>query len=269
MRRAVAVAIALGLVGFGAPRAALARRGVRLFFEPTDLELEGAGVIELDAQLGLVKGQAPWRLVVPDFEVDIGVTRNFEIDIDGAYSVEESKPDTFHFDSPAPDNVWVCGKLGLVDWAADDDTPDAADAWVLGTQVGPKLPVIAGSHGVGVEGLMLLGHVIGRSHFALNLGAFVDPHPTPAGARPVGLEAGLDFSHDVDARGLFQLTIELAGVHFTSPDPDQLLATAGVGFSPTPDTQITLTALYGFLGGNDRYGTLMGVAHKLRYFEAL
>src|SRR5450432_1158248 len=98
---AVAVGLVVGLVvGFARP--AQARRGVRPLFEPTDLELEDPAVVEVDLQAGLVRSQGPWRLVVPDLELDVGLLRWLEFDLDAAYALNESPPGSFKFDDPAP-----------------------------------------------------------------------------------------------------------------------------------------------------------------------
>src|SRR5436305_2681888 len=65
-----------------------ARRGIRPLFEPTDLELEKTGVLDIDLQMGVIRSQGPWRVVVPDFELDFGILPNLELDIDGAYAIE-------------------------------------------------------------------------------------------------------------------------------------------------------------------------------------
>ncbi len=262
MRRAHVVAIAL-VLSFATAREAQARRGVRPLFEPTDLELEDPGVTELDLQVGVIRGQGPWRLVVPDFELDLGLTRNVELDLDGAYALEAPGPGSFRFEDAAPDNLWPALKLGLYDWVDEGKSPDDLVAWAIGTQVGPKIPVAPGSHGVGFEGLVLVGHVLGRAHFVLNAGAFVDPSPAPGANRPIGIELGLDFDRDLDKLGHYQVTGELSGVRFLSSDPHQLLATAGLGWSPTPATQITIVGLVGFLDGSDRYGALLGLNQKI------
>ena len=57
---------------------------IRRLFEPTDLEVEDPGVAEVDLQLGPIRGPNSWRLVVPDFEVDLGLTREVELEVDGA-----------------------------------------------------------------------------------------------------------------------------------------------------------------------------------------
>jgi hypothetical protein len=253
--------VALANVMVGA-REAGARRGVRPLFEPTDLELEDPGVAEIDVQVGAVRSRGPSRLVIPDFELDLGVSRSLELDVDGAYAIEGPPAGPFAFDHAAPDSLWLSAKIGIWDWRDDE----AGTAWALGAQVGPKLPVASGAHGVGGEALALIGHAVHRTHLVMNLGAFVDPSPDDTSGRPVGLEAGLDLQQDLDAGGRFSLTGELAGVHFLSSDPEQLLATAGVAWSPHPALQLSLVGLVGFLEGSDRYGVLLGISPKLRLY---
>jgi hypothetical protein len=256
MARPFRPTILAGLLVVLIARQAVARRGVRPLFEPTDLELEDPGVAEIDLQVGAVRSQGPARVVVPDFEIDVGLLRNLELDLDGAYAVEGPPAGPFAFDHAAPDSLWFSAKVGLL---------DSTDAWALGLQVGPKVPVAAGSHGVGVEGLALVGHLVGRTHLVLNTGAFVDPSPDPTSGRPVGLELGLDFNHDLDAGGHYAITAEVSSVHFVSADPDQLLATAGFAWSPVETLQLSVAGLWGFLAGNDRYGVLLGFSPKLRF----
>jgi hypothetical protein len=270
MRAAVAAALTVAMALLS-PRAAVARRGIRPLFEPTDLELEEPGVVEADVQVGAIRGQGPWRTVVPDFELDVGLARGLELDLDGAYAIEGPSDQAFGLDHPAPDNLWLCAKVGLLDWR--DDAPPGDEggpplSWALGVQAGPKLPAAPGSHGVGVEGLVLVGHVHHHTQLVLNAGAFIDPGPAPGASRPEGLELGLDLQQDLDAAGRFSLTGELAGVAFISDDPAQLLATAGMAFSPRPDLQLSLVGLWGFLDGSDRYGALLGVSKKFRLFGA-
>src|SRR5215831_19696756 len=140
-----ALAAVLSLAG---AREARARRGVRPLFEPTDLELENPGVVEMDLQVGAIRGpqSGPWRAVLPDFELDVGLLRNVELDLDGAYAIEGPATGPFSFDHPAPDSLWLSVKLGLLDFE------DEGRGLALGIQGGPKLPAAAGSRGVGFEG---------------------------------------------------------------------------------------------------------------------
>jgi hypothetical protein len=260
--RPAAIVLALLAVVLAAPPVR-ARRGVRPLFEPTDLELEKTGTIDIDVQVGAIQGQGPARVVVPDFEVDVGLLPNLELDLDGAYAIEGPSAGPFAFDHAAPDSLWLGAKIGLYDWTDDE----AHSAWALGLQVGPKLPVASAAHGTGGEALALIGHSLGKTHLVLNAGVFADPHPDATSARPVGIELGLDLDQDLDAAGRFSITGELAGVRFVSSDPAQLLATAGLTYAANDNLDLSLVALVGFLDGSDRYGALLGVSPKLHLFH--
>jgi hypothetical protein len=240
-----------------AGRDAGARR--RPLFEPTDLEMEDPGTLEVDLQFGVLRGEAPWRTPAPDFEVDIGLAPGVEIDVDGAYAIEGPDDGGFSFDHAGPDDLWVAAKLGLY-----DEVDEGADAgWAIGAQLGPKLPAARDAHGIGYEGLILVGRHWGNdSHLALNVGGLVDPGGAVAARRPVGLEGGLDLS--VGLRGTsLSVSGELAGVVFFSADPHQLHATAGITWATTKALDVSLIGLIGFLRGGDRAGVLLGVSPKI------
>jgi hypothetical protein len=243
--------------------AARAHAAARPRFEPTDLEWEETGIAELDLQFGPVRGQGPWRIVVPDFELDLGLLPWLEIDLDGAYAVEGPDNGPFSLDHSAPDALWPSVKLGA---AGIHDTGSAYGA-ALGFQIGPKLPVASGAHGLGVEALMLTGGMVGRLTTVLNFGGFVDPAPDASSGRPIGIEIGLDLQFKLDHIDRFQLTGELSGTHFISSDPDQLQATLGFVWSVRPTLGLSITGLLGSLSGGDRYGLLLGVSPKVRLFE--
>jgi hypothetical protein len=236
---------------------------MRPLFEPTDLEMEPTGMLDIDVQIGGIRSPGPWRVVVPDFEIDVGILPNLEFDLDGAYAVEGPSKGPFSFDHAAPDSLWPSFKLGIL----DHSDHIAGRAWAVGTQVGPKIPVAPGAHGLGVEGLLLTGFVTGRLHSVVNLGAFVDPAPDAGASRPKGVEAGLDIVLDLDKLGRFSFTGELSGVHFLSDDPNQLLATAGLTWAAGQYLDVSVVSLWGFLAGSDRYGALVGFSPKLRLFS--
>jgi hypothetical protein len=233
----------------------------RPLFEPTDLEMEKTGIVEVDVQVGAVRGDAPWRAVVPDVEVDIGITSNVEIDVDGAYAIEGPGDGRFSFDHPAPDNLWVAAKLGLFDSREDG----AATAWAVGAQLGPKLPLANDAHGIGYEALLIAGHTRGESHFVLNFGGLVDPGGQIAAQRPIAVEGGIDLDLHFGASPL-SVTGELAAVHFFSDDEDQLNATAGLTFGASEALDLSIVVLRGFLAG-DRAGILFGVSPKFALFK--
>jgi hypothetical protein len=220
---------------------------VRPIFEPTDLELEEPGVVEADLQLWLVRGRQAARLVIPDVELDVGLGSHVELDIDGAYAIEGPPGGTLSFDHAAPDSLWVAAKVGVELWGF---------GW--GLQAGPKLPVGPGTRGVGAELLLLIARHAGRWHTAINAGTFIDPDG--GDGRPRGLEGGFDLAVDL---GAIALTAELGGVHFFSPEPYQLIGTAGIVWSQSERLDLSLTAVALGLGGGDRYGVLLGVSPKL------
>jgi hypothetical protein len=221
--------------------------------------MEDPGTLEIDLQFGVLRGEAPWRVAVPDVEVDVGLAPGVEIDLDGAYAIEGPDDGSFSFDRTAPDDLWVAAKLGLY-----DDVDEGADAgWAIGAQLGPKLPAAREAHGIGYEGLILVGrHWGGDNHLALNVGGLVDPGAAVGSGRPVGVEGGVDLSVGLHGTSL-SVSGELAGVRFFSADAHQLHATAGITWATTSVLDISLVGLLGFLRGGDRAGVLLGVSPKI------
>jgi hypothetical protein len=232
-------------------------------FEPTDLEWEETGVAEIDLQFGAIRSPGPWRFVIPDFELDFGIHHNVELDLDGAYAVEGPGTGAFAFDHAVPDSLWPSLKVGL--W--DDYDPVARRAQAIGIQIGPKLPVAHLSHGIGAEGLLVVGGSLQGVNAVLNLGGFIEPAQDGATYRQIGLETGIDLQVQLDAQNRFQWTGELAAAYFISPDPNQLHATTGVTWSASPNLDLSVVGVFGFLTGDDRYGVLFGIAPKVRMFE--
>jgi hypothetical protein len=229
------------------PAAARAERRVRPIFEPTDLELEESGTVEADLQTGFVRGNQAGRLVIPDVELDLGITRAIEVDLDGSYAIEGPDSGPFGLDHAAPDSLWLSLKTGVELWDIG-----------FGLQVGPKFPTAKGSRGLGGEALALLGKRLGRMQLALNAGAFIDPNP--GGGRPRGLEGGVDAQLTLTKS--WALTAELGAVHFFSGDPAQLVGTAGLTWSVTERLDLSLVGLAGLIGDGDRYGVLFGMSPK-------
>jgi hypothetical protein len=239
------------------------RAAPRPRFEPTDLEWEDTGVAELDLQFGPVQGDGPWRIVVPDFELDLGLLPWLELDLDGAYAVEGPEMGPFSLDHSAPDALWPSVKLGIF---GIHDTGGAYGA-AFGLQVGPKLPVASGSHGVGLEMLLIFGGMVGHLTTAMNAGAFLDPAPDPASDRRAGINLGVDLLYKLGNEDRYALTGEVSGTRFLSPDPDQLQATLGFVWSARPTLDLSITGLIGTPTGGDRYGILFGISPKVRLFR--
>jgi hypothetical protein len=241
----LAATLAIALV----PVAAHAARRARPLFEPTDVELEKAGTAELDLSFGFVEGGEAGRVVMPDFELDLGLLPHLELDLDGAFAIEGPPSGGFSFDHTAPDSLWLALKGGF-------------DS--VGLQVGPKLPTAPGTHGLGVEAVALGALRAGPLELALNLGGFREPRPS-SGPASSGLEAGLDL--DVDVTQVWSLTGELAAVRFFTAEPTQLSATAGVTWSAGEHLELSIVGLVGVGGNADRYGILLGVSPKVRLWR--
>jgi hypothetical protein len=166
-------------------------------FEPTDLEMEEPGVIDIDLQVGAIEGPTKSRVVAPDFELDLGLWHHLELDLDGAWaSGGEYEP------------LWLSVKL--------------AAGW-LGLQVGPRLPV-GQQDGVGVEGLVLASARVGATTVVVNLGALVDTAPDATSARPIAVQGG--FTADLDL-GAPKLHVEVGAVGYLSDDPNQIVGRRG------------------------------------------
>jgi len=90
-------------------------------------------MVELDVEVGALRGADAYRTAAPDFELDIGILPNVELEIDGAYNVEGPASGDLSFDHGSPDNLWVATKLGIYDERNDDDKT----GWAVGAQLGP------------------------------------------------------------------------------------------------------------------------------------
>jgi hypothetical protein len=239
------ISLAAALLMTAAPAVARAARRTRPLFEPTDVELELPGVAELDMSFGFVKGSEAQRLVIPDFELDLGLIPHVELDLDGAFAYESLPDAPFTFDHTSPDSLWLALKVG---------------SGPLGLQMGPKLPVAPGTHGVGVELVALAAVNVGPMRVALNLGGFLEPQPA-SGATPRGLESGLDM--ELAFTAVWSLIGELAAVRFFNGESTQYSATAGVQWS-NDHLQLSIVGQAGAGGAADRYGIMFGVSPKVR-----
>lgn len=232
-------------------------RPTRPRFEPTDLALEDPGVTELDLQVGATRGDgdAGNRLLLPDFELDLGLLPNVELDLDGAFSIDG-------YDTAARrvsgEPLWTAMKLGLY----DSRDGGGAHTVALGLQLGPRIPTI-GARGVGYAALGLVGVGDHRTHLALNFGGIVDPGPQVTEGQSKSVVAGIDLDVDLDARGAWSLVGGLAAGHYLSADPDELASTVGVAWSVTPMLDLSTIVLTGFLPGSDRVAVLFGASPKI------
>ena len=224
-------------------------------FEPDDLELEQPGTLDLDLQAGQLHGDSGSRdhLVLPDFEVGLGLTRNVELDVSGAFTLDRANGKRH----VSGDALWVASKLGLF-----DERDSHGDDWALGLELGPRFPTIE-SGGLGYGALALLGFTRRGVSIVLNAGTLIDPGPTRSGEHPRSVVVGLDVNAPLDARGLWSLQFELGGARYFSPDPHEFAAALGATYAVTPKLDVSLTALAGFLQNTDHLGLLLGVSPQV------
>jgi len=235
-------------------------RPTRPRFEPTDLELEDPGVAEFDLQFGVTHGDGDGgnRLILPDFELDLGLTPNIEFDLDGAFSIDRFDQPTRHL---AGEALWPAAKLGLFDSRAASGN----DSFALGVQLGPRIPTF-GTRGVGYAALGLVGLNQGHFHGVLNAGGIVDPGQRITRGQSESVVAGLDVDLDLDDQNTWSFISEFAVAHYVSTDPDEVSLSAGAAYDPTDRFELSLIVLGGFLPGADRISVLLGVSPKASLF---
>jgi hypothetical protein len=228
----------------------------RLHFEPDDLDLEQPGILDLDFQAGPLHGDSAGkgRLLLPDFEIGLGLTHNVELDVSGAFSIDQNRGEPHQLSS---DPLWVAAKLGLF-----DEIDELGNSWALGVELGPRFPVVDAA-GVGFGALGLLGFTHRRLTLVLNGGALIDPGPTRSAQHPTGIVLGLDLNQDLDAKGVWSVQSEVGTAYYLTSDPHELSFTFGATYSVTPRLDLSLTALGGFLPNTDHAGILLGVSPEL------
>lgn len=228
-------------------------------FEPTDLDIDESGIFDIDLQFGLTRDGQAWRTPLPDFELDYGLTKWLEIDLDGTFSMASAARTAFPPNHFVSDNLWLSTKMGFLD--AHDE--DEGTTWALGLKQGPRLPASPGSHGVGYEVLGLAGWTPSFGQFVFNFGGFVDPGVYGQG-RPTGVSLGLDATMPWPASPKMAWVAQVFGGWYPSGEPAELAVSAGVQFSPTPMLDLSVMGLGGSLAGGPAYGVLIGVSPMLR-----
>jgi hypothetical protein len=231
---------------------------VRRMFEPTDLETESPGNVEVDLQMGVIRGRDPYSFSVPDFEIDLGLTDRLELDLDGAFTLQGEESGKFGVSRVVRDNLWLCLKLALLEFRFDGKT----SGFSLGIQAGPKLPVAIDNHGLGLESLILAGYFSQQTHVALNAGFLIDPHGASGAARPSGIEGGITLERQLTFAPQWAWAGQVGGIRFSSGEAALLSITAGCVWSPSDSLDLSATGIAGLVKGSDRYGMLLGIAPK-------
>jgi hypothetical protein len=230
-------------------------------FEPTDLRLQPAGVAEVDLQAGVVSGEDGERAFAPDFEASLGLSPHLELEIDGAFGLDQLSHPEFL------DNTLVALRIAVVD---EPDTPGSKSRWSGGVQAGPRLPTLPSTHGIGFEALAIAGRSAGKVHVFAQAGTLIDPAEQVRDhrrlVRPFGIEGGLDLDLDLDDHDTWSLTGELGGIHYISPHRDQLHVAGGPSVQVSSWLELSLIGLFGILPGGDRVGVLLGANSRFALF---
>lgn len=235
-------------------------------FEPTDLELEDPGTVEVDLQLAATSGDrtatfrtGAGRLYAPDYEIDVGLSSRLELDFDGAFSLDPMRGGGTKLTASEP--FWSSVKVGLLDLR--DVGP--AHAAAFGLQLGPRLPFGSDLHGVGYELIALANLDFGRAHLVFNAGGLVDPANGSERTRPRAAIGGVDVTVDLDPSKRWSFQGELGGGYFFAGSPHQLATTGGVAYD-TGKMQWSLLTLISLQGPSDRVGLLLGLAPRIDVF---
>src|SRR6266436_1076791 len=110
--RAVFLLASVTIIGFGERVEAAP---IRPFFEPTDLEFEKPGILDIDVQIGPTYGLGAWghRWFLTDLELDFGWYDNVEFDLDAAFTSDLQGDGSRIIASEA---LWPTMKVGFADF---------------------------------------------------------------------------------------------------------------------------------------------------------
>ncbi len=202
-------------------------------------------------------------MTVPDFELNLGLARNVELDVDGAFTYEPRLRGTERWNGDA---LWTSLKLGLLDWHLG--TRQQTQAIAVGLQLGPRLPTYNSGKGVGYAALGLLGYTVGGTQIALNAGYAIEPGAAVGSGRPSAFQAGLDLCQPLRLHSRFALLGELAAVRYVSPDPYEFNVSAGLAYTQSDNLSLSLSliALAGRLPNGDHVAVLLGISPSFALF---
>ncbi len=159
----------------------------RATFFPKDLDMEEAGDAELDTRVGILRTGDASNIVVPDFALDLGISRRLELDLDAQAGMDLATGQWL-----AQDQLWISGKHMI--W----DQHGKTEAWAFGVQQGPRFAVMPNTWGFGYQALAMTSIRALHWQGVVSLGGFIDPQDVNTFHRPVGALAGLDWSFDLN-----------------------------------------------------------------------
>jgi hypothetical protein len=248
-------ALALSVWLWTAPAQA---RFFRARFDPDTLELQKPGNLELNLQAGGLYGDGVdrSRIVLPDYEVDMGLLKWLEVDIDGAFSVTHLGTSER---AVGGDPLWTSARVEVLNLEDKD-----GKSFGIGAQFGPRFRTVDNARGVGLGSLILIGGGTRTLRAVGNLGCFLDRDQ--AGAIVYG--GALEW--DLQRRRKWTLQAQMAGAHYFGnthgdTDPSQALLLAGLGTELTRDLMVSLLAVTGPFAKGDRAGLMASVTwdHQL------
>jgi hypothetical protein len=244
-------ALAVALLSSLQPLPVQARRLFRARFEVGTLELEEAGAFAIDGQLGATYGDAEdgSRLVAPDFEVDIGLLKWLELDIDSGYSLVKLERGERHW---VGEPVWTALRFDLYSW----ERGETGRTFGVGLQVGPRFPNLRNLGGVGFAGLLLFGGGTRTFHVVANIGGSVEL------AHAFGLIYGVGFQQELSDEHNIALIGQLAAIEYFDDSPSQLLLSVGAQKGLSDELEVELVVLGGPAYAGDRIGVLAGATYR-------
>jgi hypothetical protein len=251
------MALLVGALLWVAPAQA---RVFRARFDPETLALQEPGNLEVNLQAGGLYGDGVdgSRLIVPDFELDLGVLKWLEISIDSVFSVTNLGTSELNVGG---DPLWTSARFELLNLKRDNQEHTT---FGLGLQVGPRFRTIDNARGVGLGALLLAGGGTKTLRAVGNLGTFLDRDQ--AGA----LVYGASVEYDLELRRKWTLQGQFAGAHYYGntqgdTDPNQAFLLVGVGTEVTESLRLSLLGLLGPFARGDRVGLMAAVTwdHQL------
>ena len=245
------------------PAAARARRNHRARFEPTDLEMANPGELDIDIETGLLRDGSSWRLYAPDVELDLGLTRDVELDLDGSFALASPGTEALTPLTPSPDNLWLSLKVGLI----GNRHRREREAWGLGFQAGPRIAVAPGFEGLGAEVMVLVARHERRLHLAASVGGYIEPrNPATASTQRAAI-AALDLTVELDASSTWLLHAELYGVLANDSDAHEAGVSAGLEWAVSPSLSVSSTVVAGWSNGGPSAGLLLGFSPSFQLWR--
>jgi hypothetical protein len=228
-------------------------RRFRTRFEPDTLEMEEPGTLSVDAQLGGSYGDGEYgsRLIVPDYELDLALSKRLELDVQGGYALVELGGQKQEI---VGDATWVALRWAPVQL----EDKQSGRTFGVGLQLGPRFPGVHNMKAFGLGALALVGAGNKRLHVVLNLGSALDRD------QEWSLAYGADVVYELSVKAKWRALMQVAGAHFFGDDPDQALLSIGIAHELSDDFELSLLVLTGPVVKGDRFGMTFGMTYDAR-----